>query len=286
MVILCQKFEKKKKNSKIPRAHAVTIKCLLCVASRWKIQRRSAFHYQRQQNLTFEELQQENVRQVCLVDDLIHCINCVKMWQILTWIPEITLGVFHQFLTAKHLIRAAYNWSHNKGTTYVKLCVIQCWFTKMFHWWKDWHNQPIKKKSTILKQDGTSSWVLGHNVYSVVLFQLIGTILSAFVRLKKSYHYSHPCSQNVSQVVYTPPFVYTSATCSPWASTFPNGRHFEGLKHLWIYIYIYLYIFSYTNKQLDSRGQVSKTERKNTRNSVNNMMWPWWRGVGMRRRWE
>lgn len=57
----------------------------------------------------------------------------------------------------------------------------------------------------ILKQDGTSSWILGHNVYSVVLFQLIGTILSAFVRLKKSYHYSHPCSQNASQVVYTPP---------------------------------------------------------------------------------
>lgn len=41
-------------------------------------------------------------------------------------------------------------------------------------------------------------------------------------------------------------------TCSPWASTLPNVRHFEGLKHLWIYIYIYLYIFSSTNKQLDS----------------------------------
>lgn len=65
-----------------------------------------------------------------------------------------------------------------------------------------WH-RPQKK--TILKQDGGRSWILGHNVYSVVLFQLIGTILSAFVRLKKSYHYSHPCSQNASQVVYTRP---------------------------------------------------------------------------------
>lgn len=40
-----------------------------------------------------------------------------------------------------------------------------------------------------------------------------------------------------------PSSVYTPDTCSPWASTFPNGRHFEGLKHLWIYIYIYIFIF-------------------------------------------
>lgn len=33
------------------------------------------------------------------------------------------------------------------------------------------------------EEDGNCS-ILGHNVYSVVLFQLIGTILSAFVRLK------------------------------------------------------------------------------------------------------
>lgn len=66
--------------------------------------------------------------------------------------------------------------------------------------------QPTDSRGNgILKDDGKSSWILGHNVYSVVLFQLIGTILSAFVRLKKSYHYSHPCSQNASQVAYTPP---------------------------------------------------------------------------------
>lgn len=54
---------------------------------------------------------------------------------------------------------------------------------------------------------------------------------------------------------------------SPWASTFPNGRHFEGLKHLWIYIYIYLYIFSYTNKQLDSkvRSLIERERKKRTK---------------------
>lgn len=74
----------------------------------------------------------------------------------------------------------------------------------------------------------------------------------SFCKTKKSYHYSHPCSHKASQVVYILP-VWTPATCSPWASTSPNGRHFEGLKHLWIYIYIYLYVISYTNKQLDSK---------------------------------
>lgn len=65
-------------------------------------------------------------------------------------------------------------------------------------------------------------------------------------------------------------------TCSPWASTFPNVRHFEGLKHLWIYIYIYLYIFSSTNKQLDStvrsltgekRQQQKNSKRRKKRRS-------------------
>lgn len=85
----------------------------------------------------------------------------------------------------------------------------------------------------ILKQDGRRGLILGHNVYSVVLFQLIGTILSAFVRLKKSYHYSHPCSQNASQVVYTPPCrVHTCHMLTLSKYIFPNGRHFEGLKHL------------------------------------------------------
>lgn len=55
-----------------------------------------------------------------------------------------------------------------------------------------------------MKQEDKNCFILGHNVYSVVLFQLIGTILSAFVRLKKwSYRYSHPCAQNASHVVYT-----------------------------------------------------------------------------------
>lgn len=113
-------------------------------------------------------------------------------------------------------------------------------------------------------QEGTNGVMLGHNVYSVVLFQLIGTILSAFVRLKKwSYRYSHPCAQNASHVVYT----FSACTCvSPWASTFPNVRHFEGLKHFWIYIYIYLYIFSYTNKQLDSTFRFVM-EKDNSKNS-------------------
>lgn len=35
------------------------------------------------------------------------------------------------------------------------------------------------------KEEDGNCLLLGHNVYSVVLFQLIGTILSAFVRLKK-----------------------------------------------------------------------------------------------------
>lgn len=57
------------------------------------------------------------------------------------------------------------------------------------------------------RKDDRSGLILGHNVYSVVLFQLIGTILSAFfVRLEKKVTiYSHPCSQNASRVVYAPP---------------------------------------------------------------------------------
>lgn len=58
--------------------------------------------------------------------------------------------------------------------------------------------------------------------------------------------------------------VHTPAACSARARTFPNGRHFEGFKHLWIYIYIYLYIFSYAYKQLDSkvRSLIERGEKK------------------------
>lgn len=60
--------------------------------------------------------------------------------------------------------------------------------------------------------------------------------------------------------------------CSPWASTIPNVRHFEGLKRLWIYIYIYLYIFSYANKQLDSTVR-SLTEKDDNKNSKRKKLW-------------
>lgn len=65
-------------------------------------------------------------------------------------------------------------------------------------------------------------------------------------------HHLHPSVY--PDRVHTPPPLNQSMN-------FSNGRHFEGLKHLWIYIYIYLYIFC-TNKRLDLKGKSEKNVKQ------------------------
>lgn len=83
-----------------------------------------------------------------------------------------------------------------------------------------------KKKSVILKQDGTSGIRPQCLFSSVVSTYRYNTV--SFCKTKKKLSMLTECQSSRLH----PSFVYTPATCSPRASTFPNGRHFEGLKHL------------------------------------------------------
>lgn len=86
---------------------------------------------------------------------------------------------------------------------------------------------------------------------SVVSTYRYNTVSFFFVRLEKKVTITVIHAHRMPVESFTPLLrVHTPVTCSAWASTFPNGRHFDGLKHLWIYIYIYLYIFLYANKQI------------------------------------
>lgn len=155
-----------------------------------------------------KKLQQINVWHFCLIKDLIQSFNQL----LLIYFPPNPSSHTGRFPSTGNWKNTKWETSDWSRKTCFKRCVVLFWF-KIISLIKNWQIQQIRQEGEKNKCDFKTRWQKQVHIRPQCLFSsVVSTYRYNTVsfcktkkKKKKSYHYSHPCSQNASQVVYTPP---------------------------------------------------------------------------------